>query len=50
MGDSDVVVNRWRRFGHDRLYVVHGDETKIGWWDLKADEGHPETPADEAAS
>ena len=38
-------VNRWRRYGKDRLYVTTDDgETKIGWWDLVTDEGHPETP------
>jgi hypothetical protein len=46
MGDSDVEVIRWRRYGQDRLYVSRGDKLKVGWWDLKADEGHPESPAD----
>ncbi|MCW2809380.1 MAG: hypothetical protein JWQ93_3335 [Marmoricola sp.] len=49
MGDAGVQVNRWRRFGKDRLYVSHNDEVKIGWWDLTTDEGYPETPADAAA-
>jgi Nuclease-related domain len=40
-----LTVNRWRRYGKDRLYVTTDDEeTKIGWWDLVTDEGHPETP------
>ena len=46
MGDSNLVVNRWRRFGHDRLYVTRADETKVGWWDLKTAKGYPESPAD----
>ncbi len=49
MEDTGLQVNRWRRFGKDRLYVSHGDEVKVGWWDLTADEGHPETPSDAAA-
>jgi hypothetical protein len=37
-------VNRWKRYGKDRLYVTTDDgETTIGWWDLVTDEGHPET-------
>ena len=46
---TTVVVNRWRRYGKDRLYVMHADESKIGWWDLTTDEGHPESPEDLAA-
>jgi hypothetical protein len=42
---SGLTVNRWRRYGHDRLYVTGPRETKIGWWDLLSGEGHPETPA-----
>ncbi len=34
------TVARWRRFGHDRLYVKDGEE-QLGYWDLKADEGFP---------
>jgi hypothetical protein len=49
MRDSGLQVNRWRRFGKDRLYISRGDEVKVGWWDLIADEGYPETPADAAA-
>lgn len=49
LGMSDVVselmVNRWRRWGKDRLYVTTADgETTVGWWDLQTDEGHPEAP------
>ena len=49
MGDAYLVVNRWRRYGKDRLYVTHADESKVGWWDLATDEPHPETPLDSQA-
>jgi hypothetical protein len=49
MGDPDMHVDRWRRFGKDRLYVGRGDDVKVGWWDLITDEGHPEHPEDAAA-
>lgn len=29
----------------DRLYVARADGTKVGWWDIQADEGHPEEAA-----
>lgn len=48
MSDTGIVVNRWRRYGKDRLYVTTADETKIGFWDLVAGEGHPESPDYEA--
>lgn len=36
-----LTLKRWRRFGHDRLYVYrHG--AQIGWWDLVADVPHAE--------
>jgi hypothetical protein len=44
--DATVIVNRWRRYGKDRLYVTRGDETKVGWWDLLTDEAHPESTVD----
>lgn len=44
MCDQDLVVNRWKRYGKDRLYVALPDETKVGFWDLVAEEGHPESP------
>lgn len=49
VGDGVPVVNRWRRYGKDRLYVSADEDHKIGWWDLVTDEAHPETPADLAA-
>ncbi|GAA2147117.1 NERD domain-containing protein [Nocardioides koreensis] len=36
-------ITRWRRYGKDRLYVGRADGTKVGWWDLQADDGHPES-------
>lgn len=42
MGEG-TVVKRWRRFGHDRLYVtVDGDQ--LGYWDHSAQTLHPRTP------
>ncbi len=49
MDSADLVVNRWRRYGKDRLYVTRADGTPVGWWDLVADDGHPETAADAEA-
>jgi hypothetical protein len=44
-----VIVDRWKRYGKDRLYVTlpspdGGEGIKVGWWDLVADEAHPEAP------
>lgn len=39
-----VLVNRWRRYGKDRLYVTQPDESKVGWWDLVTGEAYPESP------
>ena len=44
--DPQLTVNRWRRFGMDRLYVEVPDGPKVGWWDLATDEAHPESPED----
>jgi hypothetical protein len=43
-----VIVDRWKRYGKDRLYVTlpssdGGEGVKVGWWDLVADEAHPES-------
>src|SRR5680860_22366 len=46
MSEQCVVVNRWRRYGKDRLYVTQPDETKVGWWDLTTGQGYPESSAD----
>lgn len=42
--DQDLVVDRWKRYGKDRLYVTLLDETKVGFWDLVTREPHPESP------
>jgi hypothetical protein len=33
---SDVVLKRWVRYGHDRLYVQTADGHRLGYWDNKA--------------
>ena len=38
-----ATVRRWRRFGHDRLYVSF-DGAQVGWWDLLSGVPHPHTP------
>src|ERR1035437_2526826 len=45
----NLTVTRWKRYGKDRLYVTGVDRCPIGWWDLLAIEGHPES-ADLAAA
>ena len=45
---AGVVVTRWRRYGHDRLYVRAPDGTDLGWWDLTAGQVHARTPEREA--
>ena len=42
MSEADVSVVRWRRFGHDRLYVKDAAEQSLGWWDLVTEEAHPD--------
>ena len=32
---SDLTVNRWQRYGHDRLYVNTGEGVSLGYWDRK---------------
>lgn len=39
-GGTGASVARWRRYGHDRLYVTAADGTKIGWRDLVSGEDH----------
>lgn len=41
---SITTVTRWRRYGKDRLYVTDAAGLKVGWFDLVADQPHPETP------
>lgn len=49
MSGQDLVVNRWRRYGKDRLYVETHDGVRVGFWDLLTDTGHPESADDAAA-
>ncbi len=46
VSDLNLVVSGWRRYGKDRLYFARADGSKTGWWDVLAEEGHPESPAD----
>jgi hypothetical protein len=39
----NLTVTRWKRHGKDRLYVTGVDRCPIGWWDLLAMQGHPES-------
>jgi hypothetical protein len=39
-----VQVNRWQRYGNDRLYVEDSDGVRIGWWNLADGSGHPGSP------
>lgn len=39
-GGATTSVARWRRFGHDRLYVTGASGRKIGWRDLVTGEDH----------
>ena len=45
----NLTVTRWKRYGKDRLYVTGVEGRSIGWWDLLAMQGHPES-ADLAAA
>ncbi|GAB3441271.1 NERD domain-containing protein [Phycicoccus ginsengisoli] len=49
MSGQDLVVNRWRRYGKDRLYVETPDGSKVGFWDLVTETGHPESPDSESS-
>lgn len=44
---SELTVNIWHRKGHHRLYVRRpSDRASIGYWDLAANEPHPNHPGD----
>lgn len=36
-----TTVSRWRRFGHDRLYVKDAAGADLGYWDLLTETPHP---------
>ena len=42
--DVPTTAVRWKRFGHDRLYVKGADDLDLGFWDLKTDLPHPASP------
>lgn len=41
MPPGGTTVARWRRFGHDRLYVKDDSGADLGYWDLLAETAHP---------
>jgi hypothetical protein len=41
---DEFVLLRWRRYGKDHLYVARSDGSKVGYWDMLTDEGHPDAP------
>lgn len=43
---TDWVVNRWKRYGHDRLYAETPGGTRLGYLDLKSNELHPAESGD----
>lgn len=44
---SELTVNSWHRKGRHLLYVSRAsDRTSIGYWDLAANEAHPNHPGD----
>lgn len=40
---AELDITRWRRFGHDRLYISQGG-TPLGYWDLATDLACPSAP------
>ena len=46
MSPEVLIVTRWVRYGHDRLYVKAADGTPIGYRDNKSGAEHVETGAD----
>lgn len=44
---GETVVERWRKYGKDRLYVNAGDGTRVGWHDVLTGEDHVEMPGQE---
>jgi hypothetical protein len=41
-----ITVERWRRYGNDRLYVTGSDAAKVGWIDMVARVVHPESASE----
>jgi hypothetical protein len=40
-----LTVKRWKRYGHDRLYVSDREGARVGWLDLQTGALHLELPA-----
>ena len=43
--DPGTRVVRWRRYGHDRLYVNATDGQQLGWHDLTKGQTHVTEPS-----
>jgi hypothetical protein len=43
---DEIVIQRWKKYGHDRGYAALPDGTKLGWVDLKTGDVHFETEYD----
>jgi hypothetical protein len=43
---TDWVLNRWKRYGHDRVYAETAGGTRLGYLDMKTNALHPEAPDD----
>jgi hypothetical protein len=41
---ADLKVTRWRKHGHDRLYVETVSGIKVGWFDLRTQKHHLDQP------
>lgn len=50
MKPSGLYVNRWTKYGHDRLYLETADGRKVGWYDLTSHKLHVDGPADRRAA
>lgn len=47
-GMDQLTVTRWRRYGHDRLYVER-DGVRLGYWDVALGEARVEVAGEELA-
>lgn len=43
---SDWILNRWTRYGQDRLYAETANGVRLGYLDMRTFELHPTEPAD----
>lgn len=43
---TEWVLNRWKRYGHDRLYAGTPGGTRLGYLDLQTNQLHPSEPGD----